>query len=247
MEKMNRLIEPVQRDAEPVPVIAPESASKDIPAVGATVPGSLALAGEQQKRLDLLNDYQERTHAPREARNAAIDTHETEWRERWLNLQGEIEQARATRAEQLTKDGTPGEHYPAQWLDFLRDQAQQNPDDLTLARLIEEVEQSPDPGVEGLGGTPTKAITLADLVHSVDRDGTLNYKRGLVTVIRDSGARLDVKCMDNRDIEAALKISTQKFDLQKGLMLTGDAAFKPALPRLPDVSACRCKTANRKC
>lgn len=27
--------------------------------------------------------------------------------------QGEIEQARTTRAEQLARDGTPGEHHPA--------------------------------------------------------------------------------------------------------------------------------------
>ena len=250
MEKMNRLIEQARRDAEP--------ASKDTPAVATTVPGAVALTGEQQKRLDLLNEYEECTHAPREARNAAIDTYQAEWRERWLQLQGEIEQARATRAEQLAKDGTPGEHHPAilakesadlierfetqkdaavrtlgeglpkptPWVDFLKDKARENPDDLALASLIEEADKSPDPGVEGLGGNPPKAITLADLVHSVDKDGTLNYKRGLSTVIRDSGTRLDVKRLDNRDIEAALKISAQKFDLQKGLMLTGDAAFK---------------------
>lgn len=251
MEKMNSPI-------EPAPVITPEPSPKATPAVAAPVPGAVVLSGEQQKRLDLLKEYQERTHAPRAARNAAIDTHATEWRERWLQLQGEVEQARATRAEQLARDGTPGEHHPAllakesadrierfeadkdaamrklaeglpqpaPWLGFLKDQAQQNPDDLTLPSLIEEADKSPDPGVEGLGGTPPKAITLADLVHSVDKDGTLHYKRGLSTVIRDSGTRLDVKRLDNRDIEAALKISAQKFDLQTGLMLTGDAAFK---------------------
>lgn len=255
MEKMNRLIEQARHEsepnAEPAAVIITKPASTDTPA-------AVALTGEQQKRLDLLNEYQERTHAPRAARNAAIDAHATEWRERWLQLQGEIEQARATRVEQLARDGTPGEHHPAllakesadrierfeadkdvavrklveglpqpaRWLDFLKDQALQTPDDTTLASLIEEADKSPDPGVEGLGGTQPKAITLADLVHSVDKDGTLNYKRGLATVIRDSGTRLDVKRLDNRDIEAALKIGAQKFDLQQGLMLTGDAAFK---------------------
>ena len=259
MEKMNSPIEPARHDAEPAAVIAPEPSPKATPAVAAAVPAAVALSGEQQKRLDLLNEYQEHTHAPRAARNAAIDTHATEWRERWLQLQGEIEQARATRVEQLARDGTPGAHHPAllakesadrierfeadkdaavrklveglpqpiQWLDFLKDQAQENPADLTLASLIEEAEQSPGAGVEGLGGTQPKAITLADLVHSVDKDGTLNYKRGLATVIRDSGTRLDVKRLDNRDIEAALKIAAQKFDLQPGLILTGDAAFKP--------------------
>ena len=262
MEKLDRPIEQARHEsepnAEPTPAISPKPASTDTPVVAASVPGAVALSGEQQKRLDLLNEYQERTHAPRAARNAAIDIHETEWRERWLQLQGEIEQARATRTQQLARDGTPGEHHPAilakesadrierfeadkdaavrklveglpqpiQWLDFLKDQALQNPGDLTLASLIEEADKSPGSGVEGLGGTQPKAITLADLVHSVDRDGTLNYKRGLATVIRDSGTRLDVKRLDNRDIEAALKIAAQKFDLQQGLMLTGDAAFK---------------------
>lgn len=262
MEKMNRPIEQARHEsepnAEPAPVIAPEPSPKATPAVAAPVPGAVALSGEQQKRLDLLNEYQERTHAPRAARNAAIDIHATEWRERWLQLQGEIEQARATRVEQLARDGTPGEHHPAllakesadrierfeadkdtavrklveglpqpvPWLDFLKDQALQTPGDPTLASLIEEADKSPGAGVEGLGGTPPKAITLADLVHSVDKDGTLHYKRGLATVIRDSGTRLDVKRLDNRDIEAALKIAAQKFDLQTGLMLTGDAAFK---------------------
>jgi hypothetical protein len=173
-------------------------------------------------------------------------------------LQGEIDQARATRAEQLSKDGTPAEHHagilakesadliehfeiekdaaarklddtlpkPTKWLDFLKERVQQNPDDLSLSSLLEEAEKSPDAGLEGYGGQPIKVVTLSDLVHSIDKDGSLNYKRGLSTVIRDTGARLDVKRLDNRDIEAALKIAAQKFEMSKGLMLTGDAAFK---------------------
>ncbi len=219
---------------------------------------AIALTGEQQKRVDLLNEYEDRTQEPREMRNAEIDGHDAAWRERWLGLQGEIEQARATRGEQLLKDGTPAEHHaailaketadlierfdiekdvaahnldeglpkPEKWVDFLKEKASQNPGDVTLSSLIEEAEKSPDAGLEGFGGVPIKAVTLSDLVHSIDKDGVLNYKRGLSTVIRDTGSRLDVKRLDNRDIEAALKISAQKFDMSKGLMLTGDAAFK---------------------
>ena len=226
-------------------------------ATTSSIPG-VELTGEQQKRIDLLNEYEERTREPREAHNTAIDAHDGEWRERWLNLQGEIEQARATRGEQLLKDGTPAEHHQSilaketadlierfdaekaaaahsldekqvkleKWVDFLKDKAKTYPDDQTLSSLVEEAEKSPDAGFEGLGGLPVKAVTLADLVHSVDKDGTLNYRRGLSTVIRDTGSRLDVKRLDNRDIEAALKISAQKFDMTRGLMLTGDAAFK---------------------
>lgn len=242
------------------PVPAPSVlAAQDASTVTTNLPLSVSeLTGEQQKRLDLLNEYELATHDMREARNVAIDEHESGWRERWLNLQGEIDQARATRAEQLSKDGTPAEHHagilakesadliehfeiekdaaarklddtlpkPTKWLDFLKERVQQNPDDLSLSSLLEEAEKSPDAGLEGYGGQPIKVVTLSDLVHSIDKDGSLNYKRGLSTVIRDTGARLDVKRLDNRDIEAALKIAAQKFDMSKGLMLTGDAAFK---------------------
>jgi hypothetical protein len=44
--------------------------------------------------------------------------------------------------------------------------------------------------------------------------------------LRDVGDRLDVRKTDDRDIEAALKIAAKKFDIDKGLLLTGDNAFK---------------------
>ena len=216
------------------------------------------LSGEQQKRIDLLNEYEALTAPDRHARNAAMDGLDSHWKERWLKLQGEIDQARATRAEQLGRDGIPAEAHaailakesatlieqhefardiearkleeglvmPKRWLDFLKEKAQETPEDPTLTSLIDEAQKSSDTGIEGLSGTPAKTITLADLVHSVDQDGAINYKRGLSTVIRDVGTRLDVRKHDDRDIEAALKIAAQKFDLEKGLMLTGDAAFK---------------------
>jgi len=48
----------------------------------------------------------------------------------------------------------------------------------------------------------------------------------MTTVFRDVGSRLDVQRVDDRDIEAALRVAEQKFDTDKGLVLTGDAAFK---------------------
>lgn len=259
---MEKTVEsPIESSVESPAQPAPKTASPEVPPVTAAPPdkpGTIALTVEQQKRLDLLNEYEDRTREPRDARNAAIDEHDNEWRERWQALQGEIEQARTVRGEQLLKDGTPVEHHQGilaketadlmerfetgkaaaaqkldehlpkleKWVDFLKDHAKTYPDDQTITSLLEEAEKSPDAGMEGLGGMPVKAITLSDLVHSIDKDGALNYKRGLSTVIRDTGPRLDVKRMDNRDIEAALKISAQKFDMTKGLMLTGDAAFK---------------------
>ena len=187
-----------------------------------------------------------------------MDAFEENWKERWITLQEEIDQARSTRSEQLEKDGVPTEVHaailakesaalieqhefakdlearkledglvmPKRWLDFLKEKAQETPEDPTLSSLIDEAEKSPSAGIRGLGGTPARVITLADLDYSIDQDGAINYKRGLSTVIRDVGTRLDVKRHDDRDIEAALKIATQKFDIDKGLMLTGDAAFK---------------------
>jgi hypothetical protein len=48
----------------------------------------------------------------------------------------------------------------------------------------------------------------------------------LTVTVRDVGDRLDVRKTDDRDIEAALKIAAKKFDVDKGLLLTGDTAFK---------------------
>lgn len=216
------------------------------------------LSVEQQKRVDLLNEYEDLTKPDRDVRNESIDGFEADWKERWVGLQGQIDQARANRAAELEKSGVPVDSHasilakesalmleqyeadkdvaarqlegglvtPKRWVDFLKEKANEVPEDPTLTSLIEEAEKSPDAGIQGLGGTPAKAVTLSDLSHSVDKDGVINYKRGMFTVIRDVGTRLDVKKTDDRDIEAALKIAAQKFDMEKGLMLTGDAAFK---------------------
>lgn len=66
---------------------------------------------------------------------------------------------------------------------------------------------------------------LSDLTHKVDKDG-VHYHRNGREVLHDTGPRLNVKRLDDRDIAAALRIASQKFDLEKGLVLTGDAAFK---------------------
>jgi len=59
-----------------------------------------------------------------------------------------------------------------------------------------------------------------------DGKGVTSFKRGMTTVFRDVGQRLDVQRVDSRDIEAALRVAAQKFDTDKGLLLTGDTAFK---------------------
>ena len=263
LDTLDSLITQAKADAEPQPEVqetpaaslAPDVAVKAETAAPAADPD---LSVEQQKRLDLLHDYEELSAPQRNERNTAIDAFDTDWRERWMQLQGEVEEARAKRAEALTSEGVDAHLHdsllaketaslveefeakkdaaardldksmprPARWVDFLGEKAQENPGDPVLESLLEEAKKAPDSGIEGFGGVPAKAATLSDLVHNIDKDGQIHYKRGLRTVIHDRGSRLDVQRNDDRDIEAALKISAQKFDLQKGLMLTGDLAFK---------------------
>ena len=263
LDTLDSLITQAKADAEPQPEVqetpaaslAPDVAVKAETAAPAADPD---LSVEQQKRLDLLHDYEELSAPQRNERNTAIDAFDADWRERWMKLQGEVEEARAKRAEALTSEGVDAHLHdsllaketaslveefeakkdaaardldksmprPARWVDFLGEKAQENPGDPVLESLLEEAKKAPDSGIEGFGGVPAKAVTLSDLVHNIDKDGQIHYKRGLRTVIHDRGSRLDVQRNDDRDIEAALKISAQKFDLQKGLMLTGDLAFK---------------------
>ncbi len=267
LDSLDALVAQAKADAEPQiepeaqpavsapPSLAPDADSKlDAPALASDAD----LSVEQQKRLELLHEYEELTAPQRLERNAAIDAFDADWRERWMKLQGEVEEARAKRAESLTAEGVDAHLHesllaketaalvedfearkdaaardldksmprPARWVDFLGERSQEHPGDPVLESLLEEAKKAPDPGVEGFGGMPPKAVTLSDLVHNIDKDGQIHYKRGLRTVIHDRGSRLDVQRNDDRDIEAALKISAQKFDLQKGLMLTGDLAFK---------------------
>jgi hypothetical protein len=115
---------------------------------------------------------------------------------------------------------------PQTWVDFLKESKEQNPDDPTLDSLLEEAQKAPSPTLEGFSKRPPPNIVLADLHAKQNKDGVIEYIRGMSVTVRDVGDRLDVKKTDDRDIEAALKIASQKFDMDKGLLLTGDAAFK---------------------
>lgn len=115
---------------------------------------------------------------------------------------------------------------PKLWVDFLREKSIETPEDPIFKSLIEEAEKSPNAGIEGLEGTPAKAVALDGLTHKINKDGSIEYRRGSSVAIRDVGDRLDISKQDNKDIEAALKIASQKFNMEKGLMLTGDIAFK---------------------
>ena len=216
------------------------------------------LTGEQQKRIALLEAFEAKTAPERDIRNAGIDQHEQEYREKWLQLQSSMEATRgdlqtrlkglnaseqsiaASVAIELAKltegyyaekdkaarelDGTLAK--PQSWIDFLKESKLEQPDDPTYDSLIEEAEKAPDSSLEGFTKQTTPNIVLADLHAREGKDGVMEYTRGLTVTLRDVGDRLDVRKTDDRDIEAALKIAAKKFDVDKGLLLTGDTAFK---------------------
>ena len=216
------------------------------------------LTGEQQKRIALLEVFEAKTAPDRDIRNAGIDQHEQEYREKWLQLQSSMEATRgelharlkglnaseqsiaASVAIELAKltegyyaekdkaarelDGTLAK--PQSWLDFLKESKLEQPDDPSHDSLIEEAEKAPDSGLEGFTKQAAPNIVLADLQAREGKDGVMEYTRGLTVALRDVGDRLDVRKTDDRDIEAALKIAAKKFDVDKGLLLTGDTAFK---------------------
>ena len=216
------------------------------------------LTGEQQKRIALLEAFEAKTAPERDIRNAGIDQHEQEYREKWLQLQSSMEATRgdlharlkglnapeqsisATIAIELAKltegyyaekdkaarelDGTLVK--PQSWLDFLKESKLEQPNDLIFDSLIEEAEKAPESGLDGFIKQTAPNLVLADLQAREGKDGVMEYTRGLTVALRDVGDRLDVRKTDDRDIEAALKIAAKKFDVNKGLLLTGDTAFK---------------------
>ena len=216
------------------------------------------LTDEQQKRIALLEVFEAKTAPEREIRNAGIDQHEQEYREKWLQLQSSMEATRgelharlkglnaseqsisASVAIELAKltegyyaekdkaarelDGTLTR--PQSWLDFLKESKLEQPNDPIIDSLIEEAQKAPDSGLDGFTKQTAPNMVLADLHAREGKDGVMEYTRGLTVAVRDVGDRLDVRKTDDRGIEAALKIAAKKFDVDKGLLLTGDTAFK---------------------
>ena len=142
-----------------------------------------------------------------------------------------IELAKLTESFYFDKDNAAREldgilAKPQSWLDFLKESKLEQPDDPIFDSLIEEAEKTPDPGLDGFSQKIAPNIVLADLQTREGKDGVMEYARGLTVAVRDVGDRLDVRKTDDRDVEAALKIAAKKFDIDKGLLLTGDATFK---------------------
>lgn len=212
------------------------------------------LSDEQRKRLDLVEAYEKETGPERSARNDALEKHDAAFTEKWMSLQSEIELKRAQSIERLRAEGHAEQQIqsmtaaevaattegfmaekdqaaraldlpePKSWRDWLVEMKRSHPDDPTFDSLIEEAKTQP--ALDGFLKSPPPKSVVTELVPQPASDGRVDYMRGMLVAVTDTGARLDVKRNDDRDIEAALKIAAQKFDMDKGLMLTGDMAFK---------------------
>lgn len=221
-----------------------------------TVVEKVVLSDEQKKRMEILDAYQAETAPVREARNKALADHEAGAQEKWMAMQGELEIARAKSIERLRAEGRDDRQVaslvavelagmvekhmierelaarkldlavPKTWLEYLEERKQKTPEDPTLDSMIEEAKAAPLPALDGHLKNPPQNAVVSELMPRPGKDGQMDYMRGMLVSISDTGTRLDVKRSDDRDIEAALKIGAQKFDMEKGLMLTGDAAFK---------------------
>jgi hypothetical protein len=212
------------------------------------------LSDEQRKRLDLLEAYEKETGPDRKARNEALEKHDAAFAEKWMSLQSEIELKRAQSIERLRSEGHAEQQVqsivaaeiaatlekfmiekdqaarslnlamPQSWHDWLVEKKRLHPEDPTFDSLIEEAKTQP--ALDGFLRSPPPKSVVSELVPQPASDGRVDYMRGMLVAVTDTGSRLDVKRNDDRDIEAALKIAAQKFDMDKGLMLTGDMSFK---------------------
>jgi hypothetical protein len=142
-----------------------------------------------------------------------------------------IELAKLTESYDAEKDRAARElegtlAKPQSWLDFLKESKLEQPDDPIFDSLIEEAERAPAADLDSFTKQTAPNLVLSDLQAREGKDGVMEFTRGLTVALRDVGDRLDVRKTDDRDIEAALKIAAKKFDMDKGLLLTGDTAFK---------------------
>ena len=210
---------------------------------------------EQMKRAELLEVYEKETAPDRDARNAAIDAHEKEFSDKWAGLQSDIAKVRSDVSDKLAAENVPQKQHDQvlametaklveqheatkheaavkldkelpkvkKWVDFLEEKSVGG--DPAVLNLLEEAKKSPEASLSGECDGKPRPIVLAELTFKADKDG-VRYLRGKDEIIADRGHRLDVKRLDDRDIQAALQIASQKFDMDKGLILSGDMAFR---------------------
>jgi phage/plasmid primase-like uncharacterized protein len=102
--------------------------------------------------------------------------------------------------------------------------------DAVAARMLEQ-EKLRDPAQEAIRGQRAAAVepeVLDGLTYDIE-DGppkSVHYARDGERVMSDRGERVDLYQVDDREIEAALRLAEQKFDMGKGLLLTGSREFQ---------------------
>jgi hypothetical protein len=111
---------------------------------------------------------------------------------------------------------------------FLEDRAANDP---VAARMLDEERaraQIPE-AVKGKRVAPVEPAVLEGLTHEIE-DGpggkAIHYARDGERVMSDRGERVDLYKLDDREIEAALRLAAQKYDMDKGLVLTGSREFQ---------------------
>lgn len=216
---------------------------------------AFGVSTEQTKRAELLEQYEKEITPDRDARNTAIEAHEKEFGDKWAALQGDIAKVRSDVGDRLVTENVPqkqrdqvlametaklveqheaAKHEAAlkldkelpkvkKWVDFLEEKSIGG--DPAVLDLLEEAKKSPEASLSGESDGKPRPVVLADLTFKADKDG-VRYLRGKDEIITDRGHRIDVKRLDDRDIQAALQIASQKFDMDKGLVLSGDMAFR---------------------
>ncbi|BAP88360.1 putative DNA primase [Burkholderiales bacterium GJ-E10] len=104
--------------------------------------------------------------------------------------------------------------------------------DPVAARMLEE-EVRRGPQAESIRGRRTgehEPVTLEGLTWEVDTSDpkakAVHYARDGERVMSDRGERLDLYKVEDREIEAALRLAEQKYDMEAGLVLTGSREFQ---------------------
>ncbi|CDW92549.1 MULTISPECIES: LPD7 domain-containing protein [Thiomonas] len=111
--------------------------------------------------------------------------------------------------------------------EFLEPRAEHDP---IAARLLEQ-EKTRDPSQESIRGRRVAALeseVLDGLTHDIE-DGppkAVHYARDGEKVMTDRGERVDLYHVDDREIESALRLAEQKYDMDKGLQFTGSREFQ---------------------
>ena len=113
--------------------------------------------------------------------------------------------------------------------------------DPAAARMLEE-EVRREGQAESIRGRRTgehEPVTLEGLTWEVDtsdpKGHAVHYLRDGERVMSDRGERLDLYKVEDREIEAALRLAEQKYDMGTGLVLTGSREFQS---RAAEIAGC---------